>query len=171
MSWIPGLGRFLEGRHGNPLQNSCLENPMDRGTRWATVHGVTKSQTQLKCMHVLSHRLLHPWKVKMTFQQNSTRRLLHVRCGLCLQEAPIRVRRQVCGGQQLEDDVTTVIWRWKWAGALGKEARVVVAWCMVVVAWCVVMVAWCMVMAGWCVVMVGWCMVVGLVEGHKDEGY
>ena len=32
---------------GNPLQYSCLENPMDRGTWWITVHGVTESQTQL----------------------------------------------------------------------------------------------------------------------------
>ena len=42
---IPGWGRFLEGRHGNPLQYSCLENPMDRGAWQATVRGVTKSQT------------------------------------------------------------------------------------------------------------------------------
>ena len=42
---IPGLGRLPEGRQGNPLQYSWLENPMDRGTWWATVHGVTKSQT------------------------------------------------------------------------------------------------------------------------------
>ena len=42
---IPGLGRSPEGGHGNPLQYYCLENPMDRGTWWATVHGVTKSQT------------------------------------------------------------------------------------------------------------------------------
>ena len=34
---IPGLGRFPGGGHGNPLQNSCLENPMDRGAWWATV--------------------------------------------------------------------------------------------------------------------------------------
>ena len=33
--------------NGTPLQYSCLENPMDRGAWWATVHGVTKSQTQL----------------------------------------------------------------------------------------------------------------------------
>ena len=45
---IPGLGRTPGGGHGNPLQYSCLENPMDRGAWWATVHGVTKSQTQLK---------------------------------------------------------------------------------------------------------------------------
>jgi len=42
---IPGWGRSPGGGHGNPLQNSCLENPMDRGAWWATVHGVTKSQT------------------------------------------------------------------------------------------------------------------------------
>ena len=42
---IPGLGRFPGGGHGNPLQCSCLENPMDRESWWATVLGVTKSQT------------------------------------------------------------------------------------------------------------------------------
>ena len=45
---IPGLGRSLEGGHSNPLQYSCLEKSMDRGARWAMVHRVTKSQTQLK---------------------------------------------------------------------------------------------------------------------------
>ena len=44
---IPGLGRSPEGRHGNPCQYSCLENPMDRGAWRATVHGVAKSQTRL----------------------------------------------------------------------------------------------------------------------------
>ena len=44
---IPGSGRSPGGGHGNPLQYSCLENSMDRGARQATVHGVTKSQTQL----------------------------------------------------------------------------------------------------------------------------
>ena len=44
----PGLGRSPGGGHGNPLQYSCLENPMDRGAWWATVHRVTKSRTQLK---------------------------------------------------------------------------------------------------------------------------
>ena len=45
--FIPGLGRSSEEGDGNPLQYSCLENPMDRGTWRATVHGVTKSQTRL----------------------------------------------------------------------------------------------------------------------------
>ena len=41
---IPGTGRSPGGVHGNPLQYSCLENPMDRGSWWSTVHRVTKSQ-------------------------------------------------------------------------------------------------------------------------------
>ena len=44
---IPGSGRSPGGGHGTLLQYSCLENPMDRGAWWATVHGVTKSQTRL----------------------------------------------------------------------------------------------------------------------------
>ena len=43
----PGSERFPEGENGNPLQYSCLENPMGRGAWWATVLGVTKSWTQL----------------------------------------------------------------------------------------------------------------------------
>ena len=42
---VPEWGRSPGGGHGNPLQGSCLENPMDRGAWWAAVHGVTKSQT------------------------------------------------------------------------------------------------------------------------------
>ena len=44
---ITGLGRSPGEGSSNPLQYSCLENPMDRGAWQATVHGVTKSQTQL----------------------------------------------------------------------------------------------------------------------------
>ena len=39
---IPGSGRFPGGGNGNPLQYSCLENSKDRGSWWATVHGVAK---------------------------------------------------------------------------------------------------------------------------------
>ena len=42
---IPGLGRSLGDGNGYPFQYSCLENSMDRGAWWATVHGVAKSQT------------------------------------------------------------------------------------------------------------------------------
>ena len=50
---IPVLGRSTGRGHGNPLQYSCLENLMDIGIWWATVHGVAKSWTQMKrlCMH------------------------------------------------------------------------------------------------------------------------
>ena len=54
---ISELGRSPGGGHGNPLQYSCLENPMDRGAWWATVHGVTKSQTQLKLLS--THTRIH----------------------------------------------------------------------------------------------------------------
>ena len=43
----PGLGRSPDEGHGNPLQSTCLENPMDIGAWWATVHGVAKSWTCL----------------------------------------------------------------------------------------------------------------------------
>ena len=42
---IPGSEGSIGGGHGNPLQYSCLENPMDRGARQATVHGVAESDT------------------------------------------------------------------------------------------------------------------------------
>ena len=45
MSLIPGWGRSHEGGHGNLLQYSYLENPMDRGAWRVTVHGASKSQT------------------------------------------------------------------------------------------------------------------------------
>ena len=48
MHSIPGWERSLGGGHGNPLQYSCLENPIDRGAWWAIVHRVAKSWTQLK---------------------------------------------------------------------------------------------------------------------------
>ena len=47
-SLIPGSGRSPGGEDGNPLQDSCLEKPMDRGAWWATVHGVVKSKTRLR---------------------------------------------------------------------------------------------------------------------------
>ena len=45
---IPGLGRSPGGGQGNPLQYSCLENPMDRGAWLARIHRVAKNETQLK---------------------------------------------------------------------------------------------------------------------------
>ena len=47
MGSIPGSGRSPGERNGYPLQYSCLENSLGRGTWWAAVHGVAKSQKQL----------------------------------------------------------------------------------------------------------------------------
>ena len=68
---IPGLGRSLGGGCGNPLQYSCLESSMDRGTWQATVPGVRKNWTQLSdtptplfklpLFSSLPANLLHPW--------------------------------------------------------------------------------------------------------------
>ena len=55
MGSIPGSGRSPGGGCGNPLQYSCLENPMSRGAWRATVHGVTNSQTQLKRISMQAH--------------------------------------------------------------------------------------------------------------------
>ena len=51
---IPGLGRSPGGGHGNPLQDSCLQNPMDRGTKQATIHGVGHDQSDLACTYHFS---------------------------------------------------------------------------------------------------------------------
>ena len=58
---IPGSGRSPGGGNGNPLQYSCLENPMDREAWWVIVHGVAKSWTRLKrlSMQALSHKYLY----------------------------------------------------------------------------------------------------------------
>ena len=53
---IPGLGRSPGGGNGNPLQYSCLENPMDREAWWATVHRVAKTWTQLKWLSIQAKR-------------------------------------------------------------------------------------------------------------------
>ena len=51
VGWIPGLGRSPGAGNGNPLQYSCLANPMDRGARWVAVHRVTESDTERLGMH------------------------------------------------------------------------------------------------------------------------
>ena len=54
---IPGLESSLGEENGNPLQYTCLENPMDRGAWWATVHGFAQSLTQLKLLSMHTHFL------------------------------------------------------------------------------------------------------------------
>ena len=55
VGWIPGLEKSSGEGNGNQLQYSCLENPMNNGNRWATVHGVTNSQIWLNT-HTCSHQ-------------------------------------------------------------------------------------------------------------------
>ena len=54
---IPGSGRFLGEGHGNPLQSSCLENPVDRGAWRATVHRVAKSRALTEASSTHTHKL------------------------------------------------------------------------------------------------------------------
>ena len=56
VGWIPGLGRSPAAGNGNPLQYSCLANPMDRGAWWVVVHRVAESQTlsDWACTHACS---------------------------------------------------------------------------------------------------------------------
>ena len=56
-----GLGRSPGRGHGIPLQNSCLENPMDRGVWQATVHRVAQSRTQLKQLSIHTCKQLAPY--------------------------------------------------------------------------------------------------------------
>ena len=56
-SLIPGWGRSPGEGNGNPLLYSCLENFMDKGVWWTTVHGVTNSRTQLK--QLITHTHVH----------------------------------------------------------------------------------------------------------------
>ena len=58
---IPGSRRSPGGGHVSPLHYSCLENPMDRGAWWGTVHGVAKSQTQLKQFSTHAHEICREW--------------------------------------------------------------------------------------------------------------
>ena len=65
----PGSGRSLAGGNGNPLQYSCLGNPMEREAWQATVHRVTKCGTQLK-VHMRMHTYTHTHR--LIFQISST---------------------------------------------------------------------------------------------------
>ena len=69
MGLIPWLGRYPEEGNGNPLQYCCLENSMDEGAWWATVHGATKSDTTeqlhfslyvISCRFAYTEESLHP---------------------------------------------------------------------------------------------------------------
>ena len=56
---ISGLGRSLGRGHGNTLQYSCLDNPMDRRAWWATVHGVTRVRQDWEIKHSTQHHVFY----------------------------------------------------------------------------------------------------------------
>ena len=64
---IPGSGRSPGEGNGNPPQYSCLENPMDGGAWWATVHGVAKSRTRLSDLTSLDFTSFFICKVNIVF--------------------------------------------------------------------------------------------------------
>ena len=69
MGSVPGSGRPPEGGRAKPLQYSCLENPMDRGTYWATVRGVAKIWTWLGWLSMPAHRGTGPHMVRSEGQR------------------------------------------------------------------------------------------------------
>ena len=80
-TWVQSLGRKSPGGgHDNPLQYSCLDNPMDRGAWWATVLGVAKSRMWLKWLSLYARPVLYPFF-------NSDSQLTHhwERAGQCLE--------------------------------------------------------------------------------------
>ena len=95
-----GSGRSPGERHGNPLQQSCLENLMDRGAWWARVHRVTKSRTQLK---QLSTCILLLTGVKSTGLKSESSRYfqpkqvvsLNKGVSICLNFLIFKMKRQV----------------------------------------------------------------------------
>ena len=64
---VPGSGRSSGEGHSNPLQDSCLENPVDRGTWWATVHRFTKSGMWLKQLNMSMPRLITFFSINFIF--------------------------------------------------------------------------------------------------------
>ena len=81
---IPGSGRSPGERDGNPLQYSCLENPMDRRVWWATVYRVTNSRTLLKWLsvrvrthtHTHTHDTMGQWATNTKRLYSSLKRLI-----------------------------------------------------------------------------------------------
>ena len=71
---ISGFGRSSGGGHGDQPQYSCLENPMDRGAWWATVHRVAKNQTGLKRLSTHADIVLIAFYILLYLHVNNHRR-------------------------------------------------------------------------------------------------
>ena len=67
---IPYINTYIGEGNGNPLQYSCLENPVDRGAWWAAVCGVSQSQTWLKQLSSSSSSNTHIWNLERWYQKS-----------------------------------------------------------------------------------------------------
>ena len=91
MDSIPGSRRFPGEGHGDPLQYSCLENPMDRGAWWATVHVVIKSWIQLKWLSMHTHaQCLNNWFI-VYLVIDSGKDYKHISCCSILNKSRIQL--------------------------------------------------------------------------------
>ena len=68
---IPGSRRSPGGGHGNPVQCSCLENPMDRGAWWATAHGVAESERTEATEHSYMRASLLDFETRLSMSSRS----------------------------------------------------------------------------------------------------
>ena len=85
---IPGSRRSPGGGYGNPLQYSCLENPIDRGAWRATVHRVAKSQTRLKPLSTHAHTL-QQWQSCCQYKTSPLwAPVLDICCFACPEQSP-----------------------------------------------------------------------------------
>ena len=125
MGYIPGLGRSSGGGHGNPLQVSFLENPIDRRAWWATVHRVTKSQTQLKRLSkhtpIQNKKFKRPKKKKRSYPESPAfpqatsaslyRKHLVQTHGICLGRPKHSGGKMICSRphRQLEPDCLVTV--------------------------------------------------------------
>ena len=83
---IPGLGRSPGEGNGNPFQYSCLENSMDRGAWWATVHGVYWVLLQ-KLLYILTPPL--PLQSSLEFSENPLNKTYFSTCSMCIFFPPL----------------------------------------------------------------------------------
>ena len=94
---IPGSWRSPGGGHSNPLQDSCLENPMNRGAWWATVHGVTKNRTWPKQLSAPLGRSKRPDMYLAFLSFNLCFWSMHFFPGLCCQQQGCICLCRSCG--------------------------------------------------------------------------
>ena len=80
ISSIPGSRRSPGGRDGNPLQYSCLENPMDRGVRWVTVYKVAETNTTEAIQHTYMPLFIAPFLLNATLQDYINKAMDFVFC-------------------------------------------------------------------------------------------